>query len=1091
MPSTFGTIAKYERKILMRSWFFRIFSALSLFILFVFNMDEISEVGNMRWAYRAVPSNIPYANLFLLNIAQAFIAVFLSSEFIKRDRKQDTTEVFYARSMSNATYLLGKAWSILSVFLLINAAALLMALIFNLLAADTSVDWAAYLYYPLLISLPTLLFIIGLSAFFMSLLRNQALTFVILLGYILSSLIYLQSSHHYLFDFMAFYLPLFHSEIVGFGDWPTILTLRGMYACFGIGFMLFSVLLLNRLPQSRLTNALSLVLGLAFLTSALFLGYRHLSRYQKDAGLAQQMRALNNRHLDHPRIDIDQHDIRLEQGEDHFAAISRIRGKVETSAREFVFTLNPGLEISSVTMEGRPLSYHRELQLLFVRPDTILPAGAPVDMTIEFSGVIDETACYLDVDPGRKYEKPDNFLFDTGKRYTFLQPQFLLLTPENQWYPQAGVGYSDVNPRWYRKDFIHYQLTVKALPGLTPVSQGRARQTDDHTFLFSPERALPQLSLSIGKYRKDSLQTDSLKFSVYYIEGHDYYKTALPDIRDTLPSIIREKAADFERRSGLKYPLQEFAVVEVPGQFKSYDRTWTSAHQTNQPGLVYMPERGMYSRSMDFNGSVKRLSRWRQNRSRAPEEIQMQVLHRFLDEFFRFKDVSTSNNNGRTVIEESINPYYQFTQLYELFNNLDSREWPVLNRVLESYLRNENNEGADWARRSSGSTQNELANMLLQEKSFAQVLTLSENRALIDNVIELKGETLFSLIQAKTETDRFREFITGLVQETRFRNFKFEDFAARLRSRYGMDLSHYMTSWFNETDMPRYLIGTPVAEKVLAGNREMTRIRFTVSNLGAAEGVLKTTLRPEETTERLLYLEAGQTKEAAFLSVSEPTGIHFNTLTSGNLPSQIEYSFENINETAVTNARERQEVLERPVVFDNGREIIVDNESEAFEFSRYEEVSRLRRWLKPRADEDFKYQGTRVWRPPLNWTATTDDRFFGEFIRSAFYIKSGDGSKAAKWKIPVPEAGRYQVFYHVYKDDSFNWDRDQRGSYQFIIPHKNGTDRPTIELSQQTPGGWTSLGDYAFSSDTITISLSNESRLRAVFADAVKLVRMD
>ena len=101
------------------------------------------------------------------------------------------------------------------------------------------------------------------------------------------------------------------------------------------------------------------------------------------------------------------------------------------------------------------------------------------------------------------------------------------------------------------------------------------------------------------------------------------------------------------------------------------------------------------------------------------------------------------------------------------------------------------------------------------------------------------------------------------------------------------------------------------------------------------------------------------------------------------------------------------------------------------------------------------------------------------------------GSKAATWRIPIPESGRYEVFYHVYKDDSFRWNRNQRGNYRFTIPHENGTDEPTVELHRDTPEGWTSLGDYSFAADTLTVSLSNETRLRAVFADAVKLVRMD
>ena len=140
-------------------------------------MGEISEVGDRTWIYRAVPSNMPLVAIYLLNIGQAVIAVFLSSEFIKRDRKQDTTEVFYVRSMSNASYVLGKAWSILSIFLLVNIAALLLSLIFNALAKDTFIDWEAFLYYPVLISIPTLVFIIGLSSLMMSIIRNQDFDF--------------------------------------------------------------------------------------------------------------------------------------------------------------------------------------------------------------------------------------------------------------------------------------------------------------------------------------------------------------------------------------------------------------------------------------------------------------------------------------------------------------------------------------------------------------------------------------------------------------------------------------------------------------------------------------------------------------------------------------------------------------------------------------------------------------------------------------------------------------------------------------------------------------------------------------------------
>ncbi|MCR9288606.1 MAG: hypothetical protein NXI23_14620 [Bacteroidetes bacterium] len=1091
MSSTFLTIAKYERKILLRSWFFRIFSGLTLFFIFGFNIGEISEVGNRTWIYRAVASNMPYIAIYILNIGQAIIAVFLSSEFIKRDRKQDTTEVFYVRSMSNASYILGKAWSILSLFLLVNIAALLLSLIFNSLAKDTYIDWQAFLYYPVLISVPTLVFIIGLSSLMMSIIRNQALTFVILVGYILSSLIYLKSSYHYLFDYMAFYQPLFHSQITGFGDWETIWTLRSMYTCFGLGFLFISILLLKRLPQSKLQNLLSAIFAIGFICTGVYLGNQHLNRYNKSVELPEQMIALNNEYLFSPQIDINKHEILLTQAADGISVESKIIGNAKAGSNEFVFNLNPGLNVTDVKVDNKSIEFERKLQLLLIRFDTVIPAGKEISLALNYSGSINENAMFIDLDAKTKFKHPGDYLFDIGRKYAFINPNFLLLTQEAHWYLQAGVGYCTTSASWSRKDFIDYQLTVKTLPDLIPISPGQCKEVGEDSYVFERDFALPQLSLSIGNYQKKSLEVDSLVFSVYHMEGHDYFMDALPDIRDTLPSIIAERLRDYERNTGLKYPFKEFSIVEVPGQFKSYDRTWTSIHQTNQPGLVYFPEKGLFSRNNDFNGYAKRIKGWGRNREKTKEEIQIVVLNRFIDQFFDFKDIDTRFNNNESTIEESINPYYQFVQFYEMSNNLDSEQWPVLNRVFESYLRGTEGNEPEWVRRNSGSTQNELANMVLQEKTFAEILTLKENQELIDNVIELKGETLFSLIQAKANTDQFRVFIGELLEETRFQNLPFEEFNERLQKEFGVDLSDQMEKWFNEIQLSRYRISTPIAEKVLAGNKEMIRVRFSVTNDGDSEGVIKVTLTPEENTDKLLYLEPGQTKEAFYLTIKEPSGIHFNTLSSGNLPNQIEYNFEQIGKSSAKNAKEEELVIENPMVLVNKREIIVDNENSAFDFTHFEEVSRLRKWLKTVDEEGFKYKGTRVWRPPLNWTATTNDEFFGEFIRSAFYIKGGDGSKEAKWNIPIEEPGRYDVYYHVYKGDAFRWWRDERGSYQFTIPHQNGTDRPKIELNRDSPDGWTALGDYSFAADTVTISLSNETKLRAIFADAIKLVKMD
>lgn len=95
------SVAKYESKILVRSWFFRIFTLLAVVFLGFFNFAMMLMEDNFGlWFAKSVSSNIPYLNLLLLNTGQAVVAVFLSSEFLKRDKKLDTSEVFYVRPLS-------------------------------------------------------------------------------------------------------------------------------------------------------------------------------------------------------------------------------------------------------------------------------------------------------------------------------------------------------------------------------------------------------------------------------------------------------------------------------------------------------------------------------------------------------------------------------------------------------------------------------------------------------------------------------------------------------------------------------------------------------------------------------------------------------------------------------------------------------------------------------------------------------------------------------------------------------------------------------------------------------------------------------
>jgi ABC-type transport system involved in multi-copper enzyme maturation permease subunit len=202
------TVGVYEMKTLLRGWFFRIFAGLSVLIIGIFNIAANIPDSGAPFIYRALPASLPYINLLVLNIGQAIVAVFLASEFLKQDRKNDTIEVIYARSMTNAEYILGKAFGVLLVFLFLNILMLSIGVGFSFLSGDASQGILEYLYYPLLISLPTLVYILGLSFFMMIVTRNQAITFIVLLGYIALSVFYLDKKFYQVFDFIAYQIPM-------------------------------------------------------------------------------------------------------------------------------------------------------------------------------------------------------------------------------------------------------------------------------------------------------------------------------------------------------------------------------------------------------------------------------------------------------------------------------------------------------------------------------------------------------------------------------------------------------------------------------------------------------------------------------------------------------------------------------------------------------------------------------------------------------------------------------------------------------------------------------------------------------------------
>ncbi|MBD3288349.1 hypothetical protein GF337_06055, partial [candidate division KSB1 bacterium] len=452
-------VAKYEIKVLWRSWFFRIFSGIALAIITMMTIGILARFSDAPWAMKGIPAMIPYIDIKLLNLAQAVIAIFLASDFLKRDKKADTTEVVYMRSISNVDYVFGKTIAVIFMFLALNFVLLLIAFVIHFFFSDTIFSIIPYLLYPLFISLPTLVFVIGLAYFLMILTRNQAITTVLLLGYAGAALFFLGGKFYSIFDFFAFQMPFLFSDITGFGNLKDILMLRGLYFMIGLSLIFLTAFYLKRLPQSRWMRRMAAAGAIAGLAICTIIAGSYLQEKSSLAKMRTTYRQLNEKYASHPEVTVTNCDLNVNHQNSEISATAELifTNETEQPISEYLFTLNPGLAVSKIVQQGK-IGFRQEEHLIFITPLQPLAPEASDSLTIHYSGRLAPEFCYLDIDE-KTLRQPLRIVFHfIEKRYLFLSSDFVCLTPEAAWYPVAGLTYGANYPKIKKKDFVDFRL---------------------------------------------------------------------------------------------------------------------------------------------------------------------------------------------------------------------------------------------------------------------------------------------------------------------------------------------------------------------------------------------------------------------------------------------------------------------------------------------------------------------------------------------------------------------------------------------------------------------------------------------------------
>jgi hypothetical protein len=661
---------------------------------------------------------------------------------------------------------------------------------------------------------------------------------------------------------------------------------------------------------------------------------------------------------------------------------------------------------------------------------------------------------------------------------------------------------------WYQPQFINFKLEVKTKEGLTAISQGNPKEISAGNFTFENNHALTQLTLAIGNYKQKTIQGKNTEFGIWYLDGHDFFSNAFTEINDTLSQIVSEQFEDFKRTYKLNYASDKLSLVEVPAQFKTYQRGWASTQEYVQPEQIFIPEKGFMIDNTDFENQKKRQERWNHDdNNMTPLDLELRVFNDFLRTFTEETQRDWRGGPGGGTQVVTVNPYFIFPMLYNFQNNIQSDKWPITNRIFEAYLKNQVTDMRSVFMSSfQGQSPDEQANIALQDSTFQEILADPKQKAIIENVIKLKGDVLFSMIEWKAGQEEFQNFLRSLLNEYTHKNITFEVFSQKIYEKFGLELIPLMDEWFKAKTLPGYLFSSVKATKVKAVDKMQTMVKFKVTNFSDTEGLVKVSFRlgggpgggrggrggmgGSDVINKLVYLQPHQTKDLSYLLNVDPRMVILNTMTSKNIPQTMMVFFRDIEEDAKAIPFEGETVSDIPVQMVLPNEIIVDNEDPQFRVTKVENVSLLEKWIIKEKKNESKYSGMNWWRPPSSWTLITNTDFYGEYVRSAYYIKGGAGDLKAQWNVPLKKSGYYDVYFHVYKAQNRRrgGDEDNNGEYNFTLHSDEGEEQSTLDGKSAEPG-WNHLGTYYFTNDTALIELSNKSDAKKlIFADAIKLV---
>lgn len=1119
VSSVLGAELRLTRR-LVRYWIFLALALLSGVVIFLY----YSGIHAFFSSYSATAASIGprfligsmglyYVGFFLFGL------VFMAFDVRARDVRERMVEVLDARPMTTVELVVGRflaqllaawvpAWLMVGMMQLLGVALPALGAPIGETLQPTSL-----LMFTLFMCLPAMAFGLALTFLITLLVRNRLVAAVVTVG-VLVGVIWASFKTSpvvsVFFDVAGMYSVEFPSDIL-----PGMADLVGFLQRFGFLVVAFGLLALAIAVHPRLdggsrrfraaVGAGLLIGGLAILSAGASLrasDIRQLNVWQT----AHEGRASE----DGPDIIQIKAAVDIDPGNDlTVEAEILIEAPGEKTLDHVLLTLNPGLEILAVTVDGSEIGFDHTNGLLEL--ELSLEAGAQRWVSLRYSGELDILFGYLDavrtVEVLPALEAQIMLLgFDRGLN----DRRYVALMPAIGWLPLSGAAVEKTDGSGTGPDFFTVDLEVTVPEGWLAAGPG-ARQdrgtTDKRTtFHFNPGAPVDGAAVVASVFESYFFDIDNVRLEMLLTPDHLRNVENLADAKDAIRERLTDRLKEFAE-AGLAYPYDGFTLVEAPNALRGFGGGWRLESVLGQPGMMLVRELGFPVARFDV--PFRDESDFEDVEGGLPQAKLDRLEEFFINDF--------SGGNLFTAASRS----FLLTQCSASGPGSEALDWSLdeLGTLLASGTRGyfsahlftpEMNSKIGQAIQGHliNGGQGHFAESLIEVfasrpevwKSILQVSPVDldpwdDPQQTIDS-LSLKGGTLAQVVYDELGFEKSAGLLASIRRDHSGTDFTMEDviLAAEGQSPgLGLVIEDLLTT----TNLPGLIGQQAEAYRLEDSDNGGARyqLNLVVRNGEAAPGLFRVVHyvgsdddQEREESEPFRIDGHGAVKFSTVLT-RPPTGVWVKPYLSLNR-SMFRVPLPEVDEEAIVQAEPEEGLTTVDVPSDRDTAVVVDDLNDGFEVVEGGKRKGMR--LGSRGQDDAELDNGLPVRefggPSRAWSRATSATAYGRYRHTLAWVRKGKGETRAEFTGVIIEPGPWELEVHLPHKQRFRAARNW-GVWKLTVVQ--GDQRKEIEFDAgDAPRGWNLVDSFDLGEGEVAVEFSDETTGMIVVADAVRWTPM-